>query len=223
MNYKGVIFDLDGTLLDTIEDITSALNTVMSRHGFKQFSIEEAKKMVGDGMRELMVRAKPELTGQPELIDALVNEFRQEYASVWREHSRPYPGIPELLTELNEKGLKLAVLSNKAHPFTEIMVKELLPVPFQAVHGSQPGIPLKPDPAPARLVLQELNLRPDEVLYVGDTAVDMKTALAAGLIPVGVLWGFREARELLDNGARALLLKPADLLPLVFDEKRLSD
>jgi phosphoglycolate phosphatase len=223
MNYKGVIFDLDGTLLDTIEDITSALNTVMSRHGFKQFSIEEAKKMVGDGMRELMVRAKPELTGQPELIDALVNEFRQEYASVWREHSRPYPGIPELLTELNEKGLKLAVLSNKAHPFTEIMVKELLPVPFQAVHGSQPGIPLKPDPAPARLVLQELNLRPDEVLYVGDTAVDMKTALAAGLIPVGVLWGFREARELLDNGARALLLKPADLLPLVFDEKRLTD
>jgi len=223
MNYKGVIFDLDGTLLDTIEDITSALNTVMSRHGFKQFSIEEAKKMVGDGMRELMVRAKPELTGQPELIDALVNEFRQEYASVWREHSRPYPGIPELLTELNEKGLKLAVLSNKAHPFTEIMVKELLPVPFQAVHGSQPGIPLKPDPAPARLVLQELNLRPDEVLYVGDTAVDMKTALAAGLIPVGVMWGFREARELLDNGARALLLKPADLLPLVFDEKRLSD
>ena len=223
MNYKGVIFDLDGTLLDTIEDITSALNTVMSRHGFKQFSIEEAKKMVGDGMRELMVRAKPELTGQPELIDALVNEFRQEYASVWREHSRPYPGIPELLTELNEKGLKLAVLSNKAHPFTEIMVKELLPVPFQAVHGSQPGIPLKPDPAPARLVLQELNLRPDEVLYVGDTAVDMKTALAAGLIPVGVMWGFREARELLDNGARALLLKPADLLPLVFDEKRLTD
>ncbi|HNT01810.1 MAG TPA: HAD family hydrolase, partial [Candidatus Saccharicenans sp.] len=221
MNYKGVIFDLDGTLLDTIEDITSALNTVMLRHGFKQFSIEEAKKMVGDGMRELMVRAKPELTGQPELIDALVNEFRQEYARVWREHSRPYPSIPELLTELNEKGLKLAVLSNKAHPFTEIMVKELLPVPFQAVHGSQPGIPLKPDPAPARLVLQELNLRPDEVLYVGDTAVDMKTALAAGLIPVGVLWGFREARELLDNGARALLLKPADLLPLVFDEKRL--
>ncbi|HNS06021.1 MAG TPA: HAD family hydrolase [Candidatus Saccharicenans sp.] len=223
MNYKGVIFDLDGTLLDTIEDITSALNTVMLRHGFKQFSIEEAKKMVGDGMRELMVRAKPELTGQPELIDALVNEFRQEYARVWREHSRPYPGIPELLTELNEKGLKLAVLSNKAHPFTEIMVKELLPVPFQAVLGSQPGIPLKPDPAPARLVLQELNLRPDEVLYVGDTAVDMKTALAAGLIPVGVLWGFREARELLDNGARALLLKPADLLPLVFDEKRLTD
>jgi len=220
MNYQGVIFDLDGTLLDTIEDITVALNTVMSQHGFRQFSIEEAKKMVGDGMRELMVRAKPELAGQMELIDALVNEFRQEYAKVWREHSRPYPGIPELLTELNKKGLKLAVLSNKAHPFTEIMVKELLPVPFQAVRGAQPEVPLKPDPAAARLILKDLNLTPAEALYVGDTAVDMKTALEAGLTPVGVLWGFREARELLDSGARALLLKPADLLPLVFDEKR---
>jgi len=155
-----------------------------------------------------------------ELIDALVNEFRQEYAKVWREHSRPYPGIPELLTELNKKGLKLAVLSNKAHPFTEIMVKELLPVPFQAVRGARPEVPLKPDPAAARLILKDLNLTPAEALYVGDTAVDMKTALEAGLTPVGVLWGFREARELLDSGARALLLKPADLLPLVFDEKR---
>jgi len=100
------------------------------------------------------------------------------------------------------------------------MVRELLPVSFQVVRGSKPGIPLKPDPTAAKLVLQELNLKPDEVLYVGDTAVDMKTALAAGLTPVGVLWGFREARELLDSGARALLLKPADLLPLVFDEKR---
>jgi phosphoglycolate phosphatase len=220
MNYQGVIFDLDGTLLDTIEDITVALNTVMSQHGFRQFSIEEAKKMVGDGMRELMVRAKPELAGKMELIDALVNEFRQEYARLWRNHSRPYPGIPELLTELNKKGLKLAVLSNKAHPFTEIMVKELLPVPFQAVRGARPEVPLKPDPAAARLILKDLNLTPAEALYVGDTAVDMKTALEAGLTPVGVLWGFREARELLDSGARALLLKPADLLPLVFDEKR---
>jgi len=219
MNYLGVIFDLDGTLLDTIEDITAALNTVMSEHGFRQFSIEEAKKMVGDGMRELMVRAKPELAGQMELIDSLVNEFRQEYAKVWREHSRPYPGIPELLTELNKKGLKLAVLSNKAHPFTEIMVKELLPVPFQAVRGARPEVPLKPDPVAARLILKDLNLTPAEALYVGDTAVDMKTASEAGLTPVGVLWGFREARELLDSGARALLLKPADLLPLIFDEK----
>ena len=220
MNYQGLIFDLDGTLLDTIEDITAALNAVMSKHGFNQYSIEESKKMVGDGMRELIVRARPELAGQEEMIDSLVNEFRQEYDRVWRDHSRPYPGIPELLTELSQKGLKLAVLSNKAHPFTEVMVRELLPVSFQVIRGSKPGIPLKPDPTAAKLVLQELNLKPDEVLYVGDTAVDMKTALAAGLTPVGVLWGFREARELLDSGARALLLKPADLLPLVFDEKR---
>ncbi|MDD8021155.1 MAG: HAD family hydrolase [Acidobacteriota bacterium] len=219
MNYQGIIFDLDGTLLDTIDDITAALNTVMSRHDFKQYSIEEAKKMVGDGMRELMVRARPELASQDKLIDSLVEEFRLEYAKVWRKHSRPYPGIPELLTELSRKGLKLAILSNKAHPFTEMMAKELLPVSFQAVCGAQPGLPLKPDPTAARLILKELNLTPDKVLYVGDTAIDMKTAMAAGLTPVGVLWGFRHAQELVRSGARFLLLKPADLLPLVAGEK----
>ncbi|MDY0232138.1 MAG: HAD-IA family hydrolase [Candidatus Saccharicenans sp.] len=215
MKFQGVIFDLDGTLLDTIEDITWTLNLVMARHGFRQYSKEECKKMVGDGMEELLKRAVPEIAGDEEAIKNLIQEYRQEYARTWKEHSRPYPGIPETLKSLKEADLKLAVLSNKSHEFTELMTKELLPFEFEVISGARPGQPVKPDPEPAFQVLRALELRPQEAIYVGDTSVDMKTAKAAGMFAAGALWGFRKAEELLRSGANILLKKPSDLLEVI--------
>lgn len=220
MKFRGVIFDLDGTLLDTIYDITTALNLVMSRNGFREYSVSECKKMVGDGMEVLIKRAVPEIANDPKAIKQLIQEYRQEYAKIWRHTSRPYPGIPEVLARLRQAGIKTAVLSNKSHEFTELMTKELLPFPFEVIRGAKPGVPVKPDPLPARLVLEELKLKPSEVIYVGDTSVDMETAVAAGIFPAGALWGFRDSQELLASGAQVLLHTPYDLLPLIFDEDK---
>jgi phosphoglycolate phosphatase len=222
MKYRGVIFDLDGTLLDTINDITTALNIVMLRNGFRQYSVAECQKMVGDGMEVLIKRAVPEIANEPEAISQLIQQYREEYARRWRQNSRPYPGIPEVLTRLRQAGSKTAVLSNKSHEFTELMTKELLPFPFEVIRGARPGVPVKPDPLPAQLVLEELKLKPFEVIYVGDTSVDMETAVAAGIFPAGALWGFREAKELIESGAQVLLKTPSDLLPLLLDEDKKS-
>lgn len=221
MKFKGVIFDLDGTLLDTIEDITIALNAVMSKYGFRQFSVEECKKMVGDGMEVLVKRAVPEIAHDEQTIRNLIQDYRQEYAKIWRDHSRPYPGIKKTLNRLQQAGLKMAVLSNKSHEFTVLMTRELLPFNFDVIFGARPGVPVKPDPTSARLVLEELNLKPQEVVYVGDTCVDMETAVRAGCFPAGALWGFRDEKELLESGARVLLQAPEDLIPLVLDEQKI--
>jgi phosphoglycolate phosphatase len=216
MKFNGVIFDLDGTLLDTIEDITIALNIVLARKGFRPYSIEECKKMVGDGMEVLIKRAVPQIAADELAIRNLIEDYRQEYAKIWRQHSRPYPGIPEILAQLNQAGIKTAVLSNKAHEFTELMTRELLPFHFEAIRGAMPGVAVKPDPEPARLVLEQLNLEPEEVIYVGDTSVDMETAVSSGCFPAGALWGFRDAEELIKSGAKILLGAPVDLLPVIF-------
>jgi len=219
MAFKGVIFDLDGTLLDTIEDITYTLNLVLARRGYRQYSEAECKMMVGDGMEVLVKRAVPEIADDDEAIKDLIQEYRQEYAVTYKQNSRPYPGIVEVLARLKEAGLKLAVLSNKSHEFTVRMTRELLPFEFDVILGARPGTPVKPDPAPLHQVLQELGLKPSEVVYVGDTCVDMETARAAGIMAAGALWGFRDEEELVRSGARVLLKTPYDLLPLILSEK----
>ncbi|NPV83068.1 MAG: HAD family hydrolase [Candidatus Aminicenantes bacterium] len=218
MKFKGVIFDLDGTLLDTIRDITHTLNLVLARRGFRQYSEDECKMMVGDGMEVLVKRAVPEIADDERAISDLVQEYRREYLSTYKQHSRPYDGILEVLARLKEAGLKLAVLSNKSHEFTVRMTRELLPFEFDVILGARPGTPVKPDPAPLHQVLNELGLQPSEVVYVGDTSVDMETARAAGILAAGALWGFRDAEELLRSGARVLLKTPYDLLPLIFEQ-----
>jgi len=216
MKFKGVIFDLDGTLLDTIKDITSTLNLVLARRGCRQYSEEECKLMVGDGMEVLVKRAVPEIADDAQAIQDLIQEYRREYAITYKQHSRPYEGILEVLARLKDGGLKLAVLSNKSHEFTVRMTRELLPFEFDAILGARPGTPVKPDPAPLYQVLRELGLKPSEVVYVGDTSVDMETARAGGLLAAGALWGFRDKEELLKSGASVLLKTPYDLLSLVF-------
>jgi len=218
MKFSGVIFDLDGTLVDTIEDITTTLNLVMSGHGFRHYSVAECKLLVGDGMEVLVKRAVPEISHDPEAINRLIQEYRQEYAKLWRQNSRPYPGILEVLRRLKKAGVKTAVLSNKSHEFTALMARELLDFTFDAIRGAMPGVPAKPDSEPACLVLKELGLKPSQVVFVGDSSVDMETAVAAGIFPAGALWGFREAQELIESGARVLLKKPSDLLPFILGQ-----
>ncbi|MDI6845885.1 MAG: HAD family hydrolase [Candidatus Saccharicenans sp.] len=219
MKFKGVIFDLDGTLLNTIEDITRTLNLVLTRHGFRQYSEEDCKLMVGEGMEVLIKRAVPEIADNPEAIQEIIREYRQEYTRTYRENSRPYPEIPEVLMALKKAGVKMAVLSNKSHEFTTRMTSELLPVEFDLILGAQPGLPVKPDPEPLRVVLEKLGLQPEEVVYVGDTSVDMETARAAGVLAAGALWGFRSREELLESGAQVLLKTPRDLLSLIITDE----
>jgi phosphoglycolate phosphatase len=178
--------------------------------------------MVGDGMEVLIKRAVPEVANDEQAIKNLIQEYRLEYALTWPQHSRPYPGILEVLKELKKGGVKIAVLSNKSHEFTVEMIRELLPVDFEVIQGAQPGVPVKPDPEPALMVLRALGLNPGEVLYVGDTSVDMETARAAGIFAAGALWGFREAEELLASGANVLLKKPSDLSEVISGKGRIS-
>ena len=216
---KAVIFDLDGTLLDSIEDITAASNRVYEPLGLGAFSDDEMKTLVGDGAEELIRRVFA-WRGRPAPAEAVVaqilRDYRREYQACWREHSRPYDGVLELLAELRRRGVKTAVLSNKAQLFTAVMTEELLAAHrFDIVRGALPGVPLKPDPAPALAIAADLGVSPGDCAFVGDTNVDMATARAAGMLAVGALWGFRTADELLRNGADALIAAPADLLRLV--------
>lgn len=213
MNHKAIIFDLDGTLLDTIEDLTDSMNQALSRLGFKGHDQETYKYFIGDGIETLVKRALPPESRHEEMVAQCVEAMREEYALRWDKHTRPYPGIPELLDALSQRGWPISILSNKPDDSTRIVVDKLLPQwPFQVVLGARPSVPKKPDPAAALEIAGLLHLPPDQFVYLGDTGTDMKTAVEAGMFPVGALWGFRTAQELKAHGAKVLVEKPLDLL-----------
>lgn len=211
---RGVIFDLDGTLLDTLVDIANAANDSLRQEGVPEHSLDRYRVMVGDGVRVLFQRAVPdEFSG---VRQECMENFERHYASRLSEHSKPYPGIPELLSELAIRGLWMGILSNKPHHFTQRCVEALLAGHrFASVIGQRPDVPRKPDPYSLLEMLRGMEAAPKEVLYVGDTDTDMKTAVAAGCPAVGVTWGFRTADELLRTGARYVIHRPAELLGLV--------
>jgi len=216
MRFKAVIFDLDGTLLDTIEDLADSMNNVLSRRRYPVHDINAYKYFVGNGLRELVRRAFPEDARRDENIDRGLSEMREEYGKRWSSKTKPYKGIDALLNGLAGKGLKMAVLSNKADDFTKQMIRKFLPDwHFGLVLGERSGVPRKPDPAGALEIAGTLGIQPEDCLYLGDTGVDMRTAISAGMYPVGVLWGFRKAEELVENGARLLITSPAVLLDLL--------
>jgi len=216
MEYKAVLFDLDGTLLDTIQDLTDSMNRALGRFGFPRRSVEECKLFVGDGVDVFARRALPESHRDTETIAKLAAAVRTEYAGRWAEKTHPYDGIPELLDALTERGMKIAVLSNKPDDLTRLMVAELLPHwHFELVWGARPDLPKKPDPTGAIKIIERLAIEARQVLYLGDTNTDMKTASAAGMYAVGALWGFRTAEELTQNGAKNLIEHPTKLLELL--------
>jgi phosphoglycolate phosphatase len=213
MNPKAIIFDLDGTLLNTIEDLTDSMNLTLSRFGFKGHDQETYKYFIGDGIETLVKRALPPESRLETIIDRVVAAMREEYSLRWDNKTRPYPGIPELLDALSQRGWPISILSNKPDDSTRMVVAKLLPRwAFAIVLGARLSVPKKPDPAAALEIAGLLHLAPDQFVYIGDTGTDMKTAVDAGMFPVGVLWGFRTAQELMAQGAKVLLEKPLDLL-----------
>jgi len=213
MQFKAVLFDLDGTLLDTLGDLANSMNGVLERRGLPQHEKERYKLFVGDGMEVLVRRALPENHREEQLVHDCLLAMREEYSVRWRETTRPYAGIPELLDALGRGRLRMAILSNKPDDFTREMVAELLaPWRFDAVMGARPEVPKKPDPTMAVAIARDLGVSPDRILYLGDSGTDMRTAVSAGMLPVGALWGFRDAAELEANGARALISRPMEVL-----------
>lgn len=216
MKFKAVIFDLDGTLLNTIDDLANSMNAVLERSGYPTHGNDSYKYFVGDGLRNLVKRALPENKKDDTSVDLYLAELKTEYGKRWDEKTRPYEGIPELLDALTARGLKLAVLSNKVDNMTQLVISRLLSNwHFDIVAGEKAGVPRKPNPAGALKIAEQLAIKPEEILYLGDTNVDMQTAMSAGMYAVGVLWGFRQADELVKGGARILIPKPEVLLDML--------
>lgn len=216
MTCRAVLFDLDGTLLDTLRDLADSVNCVLADSGFPQHEVEAYRYFVGSGRRVLSSRVLPEGLRDEQIVDKIAREIERVYSHTWVEHTLPYPGIPGLLDALTDLGIRMAILSNKPQRPAEAMVSRLLPRwHFDVVEGECSGVPLKPDPLAALQIARRMKMEPAEFLYVGDSATDMRTAVAANMYPVGALWGFRAARELMTGGAKALIRCPADLLPLL--------
>jgi phosphoglycolate phosphatase len=216
MRVKAVLFDLDGTLLDTLEDIANSVNSALLRYGLPTHSVDAYRYFIGDGVTTLVSRALPDENRDNDIIAKCVKGFRQEYSRNWNVNTRPYEGVPELLDALAAKHIKMAVLSNKPDDFTKQCVSELLPNhSFEMILGQRDAIPIKPAPVGALQIADRLGIPPSRFLYLGDSAIDMKTAARAGMFPVGALWGFRPLEELLEHGAQAVIERPVDLLGLL--------
>lgn len=198
MALRAVFFDLDGTLLDTLEDIATSANYALEAHGLAPHPVEAYKLFVGEGMRALMQKL-----ASPDLTESLLKVLKEHYATQWRATSVPYGGIEHLLEALTCKGVKVGILSNKADIFVKECVAHFFPdVPFCGVAGEKEGILRKPDPAGLFALLEGLHVSLEEVCFVGDTKTDMETAVRAGVEALGVSWGFREKEELIAHGAK---------------------
>ena len=219
--YKVCIFDLDGTLTDTVESLTYSVNATLSELGLSQITEEQCKAFVGSGARKLIERSL-KAAGDPELLH--VEKAMEVYGRVFKEnctyHVAPYEGIVEMLDTLKTLGVRLAVLSNKPHLQTKDVVATFFGADiFTCVQGQQEGIPRKPDPAAVFMIAKELNVATEESLYIGDSEVDMQTGNAAGVTTIGVTWGFRSREVLKENGAAYIVDKAQEIISIVKGEK----
>ena len=215
--YKTVIFDLDGTLLDTIRDLANAGNWVCRRNGWPEHSVEDFKQMVGHGIPNLVERFSPETSRSPLLLMITQSQFSEYYGAHNLDETVPYPGIPEMLETLHRERIKMAVYSNKADEFSREIVEHFFPGVFRVVRGKVPGVPVKPDPTGLRGVMKELGATAGETLFVGDSDVDIHTARNGRLDSCGVTWGFRSREELVNAGAGHLADSAQALTRLILE------
>ena len=215
MEFDAVMFDLDGTLADTLADIAAAANHALGVFGRPAIAVRDYRYLVGDGARNLMKRALGET--EDSIVSKAVALFREYYRDRGLEHARPYEGVPQMVEALRQHGVRMAVLSNKPDAAAHQVAEHLFPHgTFDAVRGhlDGPAAPgLKPDPAAALAIAEALSVPPQRWAFVGDTAIDMQTANAAGMFAVGVLWGFRDEAELKSGGAHAIITPRSPATP----------
>ena len=213
--YEAVIFDLDGTLLDTLQDLADSTNSTLRERNLPTHEIDAYRFFVGSGVTELISRALPEEKRNDNVIADCVKAFREDYGRNWKVNTRLYNGVPELLDALSERHIKMTVLSNKPHEFIIVCIQEFFPDwKFEMILGARDGIPIKPDPTGANEIAENLGLSPSKIVYLGDSGVDMTTAVTAGMLPVGALWGFRPEGELKEHCAVKTIKTPMELLEL---------
>lgn len=210
--FQAVIFDLDGTLADSLRDLGDAMNRALEDFKLPPHPLDAYRRFVGEGV-DVMVRRAAAPEARPDVLKAIADDYRRHYGLIDHAHTGPYPGIAELLDALTAAKVKLAVLSNKRDDFTKALVaKQFSRWRFADVRGEREGVPRKPDPTAALELALALNVLPANIAFVGDTAVDMNTAKNAGMQRIGCLWGFRDRDELVGAGAQRLLATPMDLV-----------
>ncbi len=209
---KAVIFDLDGTLVNTLEDLGNSTNHILSENGFPIHTMDKYNYFIGNGIPKLIERALPESERSDEKIKKYTEQFTAYYSKHFADKSTAYDGINELRTKLKKNGIKAAVVTNKSQAMTELVIKKVFgDRAFDSVVGKREENPAKPDPKAAFIAMSELEVNPDECIFVGDSSVDILTARNCGAYPVGALWGFRTRQELENAGARLIISKPEEL------------
>lgn len=215
MSYTSIIFDLDGTLLDTLDDIAESVNSVLISHSFPSHSNESYKLFLGNGLYNLISRSVPENTAKSVIKDCS-EAFKEIYSNKWKKNCCPYKGISTMLANLSDQGIKLAVLSNKPHTFTCLFVDQFFSKDmFRVVFGQRDGVEKKPHPAGALDIARILQSRPENTLFVGDSDVDIQTGRAAGMGTAGVSWGYRSVEELIENRAEIIVNRPSEIVKYV--------
>jgi phosphoglycolate phosphatase len=215
MTYKAVIFDLDGTLVNSIEDIADAMNTVLQSYHYPIHSYKTYKSFVGSGIKSLVIKALPKNQQTEAQINSCFDAMMAVYSKQCTIKTKPYDGIIDLLEQLKSRQLKLSVLSNKADALTKKITLALFPNYFEPILGLKLEAHKKPNPMVALEICKALHVQPEEAIYVGDTSIDIQTANNANMLAVGVSWGFRDKKELIEAGAKHVLNHPLDLIALL--------
>jgi phosphoglycolate phosphatase len=213
--FKGVIFDLDGTLLDTLQDLAGSVNHVLAAYGYPQHSCEAYKMKIGRGFRNLLEVSFPKEHHADQEISAALEMFLEAYDKNYMNQTAPYDGIPDMLDLLWKRGVKIGVNSNKRTDYTNNLIQKFFSqIKFTGVFGEREGIPKKPHPKAALEIIEMMGLRPEETIYVGDSGTDIQTGKNAGMVTAGVLWGFRGLAELRENGADYIIRAPQEIIDL---------
>ncbi|WKL47083.1 HAD family hydrolase [Flavobacterium pectinovorum] len=215
MKFKGIIFDLDGTLVDSLHDISDAMNKVLTALSYPTHDYDTYQYFIGSGLRNLVSKALPATNNSDDEIESCFECMVDEYTKICTLKTKPYDGIVELLENLASQNIKMAVFSNKADELTKKIASEIFPKQFDIAVGLSTEELKKPNPFEAIEISKKWNLKPEEILFVGDSDIDMQTAINAKMFPVGVSWGYRTEEELIASGAKLVINNPADLIEIL--------